>query len=145
MPDRLETNSGNSLSFAALHDEAGGILQLHVIPPSVCRRIFEASGDGDGHAFRLASGLMQSIDRIRTAPAGQAMLCMTCPSPLCADHALSFVLCVDHVAQPRIGMGAALCPESGARPDRHERVTDALRKVWPELRLIQIHAYARHA
>ncbi len=145
MPDRHENNPGNPLDFAYLHREAAGIIRLHLIPPSLGRRIFEAAAHGDGHAFALACGLAKSLGRIRTAPSDQRMLCMCCPTELCTDHALTLILATGHVDQPSIGMGAALCTRCGSRPDRHERVTDALRKVWPDLRPVTIHTEAGHA
>jgi hypothetical protein len=131
--------------FSALAHEADGIYRLHIVPPSTGRQIFEHAASGDAYSFGLALGLVQSLDRIRTAPPGSGAVCLVCPAILCADDPITFILTVANIDMPSTALGAALCPRCGALPNLHARVATALRRVWPDLRPISISNAVGHA
>jgi hypothetical protein len=131
-------------ALANVHAEAGGLLRLHVVRPADAAELLFAVLAGDVEAARTMRAVSESVAMIESAPRGAPMLCGCCPRPL---RGSGFAVCVavPHRDDPSRSVGFGLCELCADEEDGaalHQKAVEALRRVWPDGRLIQMQGHA---
>ncbi len=123
----------------AVHEEARGLLALHVVRPEDMLELLFASLTGEPYSAAIASAVTRAVADITSAAAsGTPKLCGSCPKEI-RDSAYSVVLEVPECDDPTTSIGMVICTtcattEAGIR----EKATVALRGIWPDLRPITV-------
>jgi hypothetical protein len=78
--------SGPPLDWAdrvrRLHQEANGVVTVHIMQPSALPALERASSRGDEQATRLLDTLTRVSHRLKTAPPRKPERCICCPMPV---------------------------------------------------------------
>jgi hypothetical protein len=120
-----------------LHDEAAGVLRLHILLPHKALDLFATALTGNAEAVRLVHALADALRQIETAPSDRPMECACCRRPLHGGA----IICVAFAdrSDPGCGVTFALCrvctSNAASVP---AKAVEALQTLWPEGRMIEI-------
>jgi hypothetical protein len=130
-----------------VHEEAAGVLELHIIRPREMLDLLADALSGDRRATIIAQAALDTVATVsRTAASGHAKLCLSCPREL-MDQQFTVVLVVPERSHPSKAIGAAMCHACGlTESDIRNKAAVAFRGIWPDLRPITItHQTGGHA
>lgn len=131
--------------IARISAECAGVVALQVVTPEDLPEMLAASLMGDREATRLAHLVAQALRRIEEAPRSRAMLCAACPKRLRGGR-YAIVCAVPHRDDPREALTLGVCRRCATRHDAIvQKAGQALKRVWPDLRAIDIHPGRGHA
>ena len=122
----------------SLHNEAGGLMRLHVFRQVDAPELIGHAIAGDAEAVRLMRALNDALARINEAPRRYPLLCGSCPRPLRKTD-FAVVLALPHRDDPSLCLSMGICKRCGTEPDVIEmKALDAFRRIWPDARPIAI-------
>jgi hypothetical protein len=129
----------------AVHTESGGLMRMFLIGPADQDAILSAAMDGDRIAWHLLRLVSQSLFQIADAPRRKPALCLCCPQPIRQTKAAAvFCFVLPDVTSPEHGIGSAVCEKCARHADLLVRATTAFRRLWPDLRTVDISAQCGH-
>lgn len=130
----------------SVNDEAAGILRLEVFQPSDLPDLVLAALAGDAEAGGFARAINTALGNIARAPRRRPALCGSCPRPVRRNTAFTIVIAVPDRDEPSNAVTLAICSRCGVtHDDVRNRAVEALRRIWPDGRLIQVAHPAGHA
>jgi len=121
-----------------VHREAAGVLGVHFVRSEDAPALLVDSMLGDAHAIQLMRAVVGCLHAIRTAPKRTPTLCLACPRPIRKPDGAVFCVAIPDRPDASQGVGSALCLRCAAAPDRNDRAYAALRRIWPDLRPIEV-------
>jgi hypothetical protein len=126
-------------SLDTIHQEARGLLALHVVRAEDMLDLLAASLTGDSYAAGLAQAVTHAVADIAAAStSGVPKLCGSCPREI-HGSGYSIVLTLAECDDPTRAVGMAICKACGTTEVAiREKATVALRGIWPDLRPITI-------
>lgn len=136
-PPRTETWEEGIRRFS---EESAGAFFVHVVERGDLPGLLADALAGDADAERLAGLVQGTLERIAAAPRHKPMLCACCP---CAVKGGPFAVVVAMPARDDATRGVALavCGSCASGRDAVQAAAlAALRKLWPDLRPIDINA-----
>lgn len=124
---------------ARISAECAGVVALQVVTVEDMPELLGHALVGDPEAVRFAGLVSQVLQRIQDAPRDRAMLCGCCPKRLRGGR-YSIVCAIPHRDDPREALTLAICRRCATRHDAIvQKAGQALRRLWPDLRPIDIH------
>ena len=122
-----------------LQVEAGGVLELIIVRPPDAVGILGEAIAGSETAARIFRAVSTAATGIAAAPRHRPMLCVSCPRPLRKKTPCSFVLVLPKRADAAEGLTLAVCAKCATkREDIQVKALVGLRRIWPDLRPIEI-------
>ncbi len=132
--------------IGVIHREADGVLVVDVVRRQDCPELLLAALGGDLHSMNLLWSVYLSLDNIAKAPRNRPMLCGSCPRPLNGDADFAIVIAAPENADRTKALGMAICTGCAATvPAITAKAAEALRKIWPDLRHVEVSAAVGHA
>lgn len=126
-------------SLAKIQAAASGLLEVHVVAPGDAAALMAAATCSDAAAIRLLQALASALRRIEAAPASAPTLCATCPAPLRRGVFFRVILALPNRDDQMQGLGFGICARCAAsNAEAHERATQALQRLWPDSRPIEV-------
>ena len=130
----------------AVQTESGGVMRMHLVELADLDAIHAAALVDDRNSRRLLRLVSQSLFQIADAPRRKPALCLCCPQPIRqTKDAAVFCFVLPDVTSPEHGIGAAVCAKCARHADLLGRATTAFRRLWPDLRTVDISAQCGHA
>ncbi len=130
----------NTLAEAVgrIHEQARGLLAVHVIRRDDMPHMIAAAISGDAEAAQLLVEVNTMLARIIAAPADAPMECGCCGTAL-AGGRFAFVIASADTANPEAGVGMAICRRCGTTLGAIKAAAlKALRGFWPDGRFIEV-------
>jgi hypothetical protein len=130
----------------AVQTESGGVMRMFLVELADQDAILSAAMEGDRNAGHLLQLVGQALFQIEDAPRRKPALCLCCPRPIRKiKDAAVFCFILPDVASPEHRIGTAVCEKCAIHADLLERATIAFRRLWPDLRTVDISAEVGHA
>lgn len=131
--------------IARVHDEAAGVLSVHVVRVSDAPGLICAAVSGNERAAQLVVQVNDLLHRIGAAPANSPMQCGCCGSDLRPGR-FAFAIATPDIADPSAGLGMAICRRCGTSLGAiTAAAVRALQLIWPNARPVTIHGATGHA
>ncbi len=113
-----------------IHDQAGGLLCLHVVCPADLPDLLLEALAGDRLAGHLLQAVMEKTRCIETAPRHRRMLCAACPRGLRRGE-YSVVTAFPNCDDPSHMIALAVCTMCATEPDAiAEKARLGLQQIW---------------
>ncbi len=120
------------------HDQAAGLLCLHVVCPADIPDLLLQALAGDRLAGHMLRAVMEKTRRIETAPRHRRVLCASCPRGLRRGE-YSVVAAFPYCDNPSRVIAMAVCSRCGTEPNAIvEKARLGLQGIWPGLRKVSI-------
>lgn len=124
----------------ALHANAGGLLELHVLRAFELPAVYYRFACGDQEAGALIAAARHTLKQIKCAPVKRRMLCACCPRPLLPRTPFAIVVATPHRRDPASALSLAVCERCAIEPDEiRAKAMSALKRIWPDGRMIEVH------
>ena len=135
MSGRAEWMSG----VRAITEEAAGLLTVEIIRCDDMPGLIALALVGDPDASRAVHAVQRTLMVIRNAPRRSPTLCSCCPRPIRKGVGFALVLAVPERSDPSHFLGLAVCEKCASTTGEiREKATGALRKLWPDLRPVDV-------
>lgn len=122
--------------LAKFQSEAGGMAELLIVRPSDALDILADAMAGDRQAGSIFRALSEAARSVEAAPRKKPVLCSCCPRPLRGSD-FTFGLVLPSRDNPSISLALGVCSRCAVkRDDVRVKATEALRRMWPELRTV---------
>lgn len=122
-----------------IQDQAGGLLELHIIRDSDVTDLLLRSIMGDAEASRLVSTNLSARKQVATAPRKRPMLCACCPRPLLRHTPFAVIVATPNWEDFAKCLTLGVCQKCAVElDDIHARAMEALKRIWPDARPIDI-------
>lgn len=123
----------------AVHDEAGGLLEIHVVRLVDLPSLLDRIAVGDPEAGLLMVATSSALQQIVSAPRNRRMLCACCPRPLKRNTPIALVIAAPKRHEPERCLTLAVCTRCAVAPnDVRAKAIVAMRKLWPKIRPVTI-------
>ncbi len=131
----------------AVTQQAAGALEIIVVMQHEIPEAIVTALAGDPAVMQVAQMIMQALAGIKHAPRHSPMLCACCPQPLRINGRFSLAMALPACDAPVQALGLAICGKCATEPSAVQvRAIEALRKIWPTLRMGRItHPAGGHA
>jgi hypothetical protein len=123
-----------------VHDESGGVLDVTIVDSVTGAALLVAASFGDTEASAILYAVAQSATHVRQAPQRLPVLCICCPRPVKRVSTNTvFGVVAAAAPKPTGAIGFVFCEKcSNDRASLVAKATDGLRRLWPDLRSIEI-------
>jgi hypothetical protein len=124
----------------AVNDQAAGLLDVDIVDAACGADLLSRAAQGDKAAAALFLAVTQAAARIKQAPRHKPTLCMCCPRAIKRLTAETvFGVATPAVANPTGAIGFVFCTRCSAdRTTLAAKAAEGLRRIWPDLRPIEI-------
>lgn len=120
--------------LAKFESEAGGLAELLIVRPSDALDILTDAIAGDPQARSIFRALSVAARSVEAAPRRKPVLCSCCPRPLRGSD-FTFGLILPFRDDRSVGLALGVCGRCAVkRDDVRVKATEALRRMWPDLR-----------
>lgn len=133
-------------SVRAISKEAAGAIRMEIVQPADVPELMLAALGGNAEAasvMRWVSQTAAGIEAGHSSP--KPMLCASCPRPLRPGRC-ALVIVIPARDDASLGMTLAVCRHCATTRDQVKRkATVGLRRIWPDLRSVDVHPTAGRA
>jgi hypothetical protein len=129
----------------AIQQEADGVLGIDVVRQRDMLDLIMCCASGDANALTLLRAVNDTLTNIGNAPRRRPMLCGCCPRSL-LDGDFAVVIASPERDDRKQALALAICTACAVTvPAITAKAAEVLRKIWPDLRHIEISATGGHA
>ena len=128
------------------HAEAAGVLAISIVRRQDFAGLVAAALQGSAEGSRLALAVTKASRMICDAPTESLPLCISCPQRLHMRGIAAFAIALPARDDPSRLMAMAMCDACAGEPrEIADKVLQAMRQIWPDLRQGSVHPVAGHA
>ena len=133
-------NSTWQTDVQSIHEEAAGLLDVNLIDASVGADLLISAALGNSESAALLDAIRQAAECVRSAPRRKPALCVCCPRSIRRITPTTvFGVARPAVPTPTGALAFAFCDRCSAdRTALAVKATEGLRRIWPDLRQINI-------
>lgn len=133
-------------SVRAISKEAAGVIRMEIVQPADLPELMLAALGGDAEAASVMKWVSRTAARIEVGHGTRKpMLCASCPRPLRPGRC-ALVIVIPARDDASAGLSLAVCRHCATTRDQVKRkATVGLRRIWPDLRAVDVHPTAGRA
>jgi hypothetical protein len=129
-------------AIGGIQREAAGLLDVSIVDARSGVELIADAIRGDREAAEVLQAVRQAAQRVREAPRRKPALCIYCPRAVKRITAETvFGIAIPATANPTRALGFVFCAKCAAdRGALAAKAVDGLKRIWPDLRTIEVMA-----